>query len=278
MKQLLKSPAKLNIFLKVLSKRPDGYHNILSIADIISIYDLIYMEETKGGIEISDSRGWLPKGEENTIYRAVMRLRDRFQIKRGIKIYVEKNIPIGSGLGGPSSNAATVLKGLAELWGLSLAEGELAAIGREIGADVPLFIYNRSSIMEGIGDRLSPIRLPHMWYLVLYPDVVLRSKDIYEGLKIVLTKGENDIKLKTQFLSAIDVAEILENDLERIAISICPKIRFLKERLADAGAIGMLMSGSGSSVFGIFEDEDGARRASYLFKDIAGRFIAHNLT
>jgi 4-diphosphocytidyl-2-C-methyl-D-erythritol kinase len=272
------SPAKVNLFLKVLSRRDDGYHNIVSIVSPVSIYDVIYFNNQEDGIvTVKDNKNCLPEGHANTIYRAAALLKTKYGISRGVDIYVEKNIPIGSGLGGPSSNAATVLRELPKLWGLTVEQSDLMEMGRKIGADVPLFLTEGPCIIRGIGEEVSPLELPRLWYLIIYPDAVLKTPDVYGGLKIVLTKDENDIKLRKNFESVQEVAGILENDLEKVAILMCPKIETLKERLINAGALGALMSGSGSSVFGIFEDEEHAKKTLISFGDMKSAFIAHSI-
>jgi 4-diphosphocytidyl-2-C-methyl-D-erythritol kinase len=272
------SPAKVNLFLKVLSKRDDGYHNIVSIVSPVSLYDVLYFkEQDDGGITVKDNKNCLPEGQANTIYKAVMLLKERYGVNKGIRIFVEKHIPIGSGLGGPSSNAAAVLRELPKLWGLDIDHIDLMEMGKEIGADVPLFLNDGPCIISGIGEKVSPIELPRLWYLIIYPDVALKTPDVYGGLKIVLTKDENDIKLRKNFESVQEVAGVLENDLEKVAILMCPKIKTLKERLIDAGASGALMSGSGSSVFGVFEDEEQAKKTLISFGNMKSAFIAHSI-
>lgn len=272
------SPAKVNLFLKVISKRPDGYHNIVSIIDIICLFDIIHIEETPDDIVIvKDDKGVLPGGTANTMYRAVVALKERFNVRSGVSIYIEKRIPIGSGLGGPSSNAATVLKELIKLWEIPLSEAELYEIGSAVGADVPLFLYGKPCVMRGIGDVISPIDLPNLWYLIVYPNVSISTRRVYEGLKIVLTKKQNDIKLVAKFNNTHEISAILENDLEKVGILLCPTIQTIKERLNEAGAAGTLMSGSGSSVFGIFESEEEAKKASNSLTDMGSIFITHSL-
>jgi 4-diphosphocytidyl-2-C-methyl-D-erythritol kinase len=278
MEHVVYSPAKVNLFLKVLSKRDDGYHNLVSIVTPISLYDIMHIEEREDDkIIVKDDKNCLPEGMTNTIYKAIMLLKERYRVNAGLRVYVEKHIPIGSGLGGPSSNAAAILKELSGIWKLNIDRRNLMELGKEIGADVPLFLYSKPCIVKGIGERIAPIRLPRLWYLIIYPDTVLRTKDVYEGLRIVLTKGENDIKLSENFESVQDVADILENDLEKVAILMCPKIEMLKDRLIKAGALGALMSGSGSSVFGVFESEEQARKASLSFGNGGSLFIAHSI-
>ena len=272
------SPAKVNLFLKVVSKRPDGYHNIVSIVDIISVFDVIHIEEIPDDvIIIEDDKDILPKDAANTMYRAAVALKERFKINRGARVFVEKNIPIGSGLGGPSSNAATVLKELARIWKIKINEAELNDIGKGIGADVPLFLYGNACIMRGIGNKISPVELPSLWYLIIYPNISISTRRVYEGLKIVLTKKQNDIKLVAKFSGTREVSAILENDLERIGILLCPIIKTIKDRLIESGASGTLMSGSGSSVFGIFENEEGAKQASASLTNMGKIFIARSV-
>jgi len=278
MKHTILSPAKVNLFLKVVSKRPDGYHNIVSVVDIISLFDVIHIEEIpEDRIIIKDDKGILPQGMANTMCRSVVALKERFKISSGVSIYIEKHIPIGSGLGGPSSNAATVLRELIKLWKISVSATELNEIGSSIGADVPLFLYGKPCIMRGIGDEVSPIELPNLWYLIIYPNMSVSTRRVYEGLKIVLTKKQNDIKLVAKFNNAREVYAILENDLEKVGILLCPVIQTIKDRLIEAGAGGTLMSGSGSSVFGIFEDEEGTKRAFASLAGMGKIFMARSL-
>jgi 4-diphosphocytidyl-2-C-methyl-D-erythritol kinase len=244
----------------------------------MSLYDILHVEEEpSGNVIVKDDRGLLPEGERNTVFRAVMLLKKRYGVARGVRVFIEKNIPIGSGLGGPSSNAATALKALNVIWGLHIEEEALRALGAEIGADVPLFIYGRSCIMEGIGERITPVSLPRLWYLVIYPNMVLSTVEVYRRLKIVLTKGENDIKLTGNLATAYDVSRILENDLENVGTLMCPTIEDVKERLIGAGSIGALMSGSGSSVFGIFESEGKARSAFRSLEGMGSLFVTHSI-
>lgn len=272
------SPAKVNLLLKVVSRRPDGYHNLVSIVDIISLYDVIHLQPVQENVvTVKDRENVLPDGASNTIYRAIMVLKEKYNVSSGVRVYVEKNIPIGSGLGGPSSNAATVLKEMASIWGLSIGDDTLREIGATIGADVPLFLYGKPCIMRGIGDRISPIALPLLWYVIVYPKVLISTRDVYGALKIVLRKNQNDVKLMGKFNTFRDISAILVNDLESVGIKMCPAIQTIKDRLMEAGSAGALMSGSGSSVFGIFENEEKAQEASASLTGMGDVFIAHSI-
>jgi 4-diphosphocytidyl-2-C-methyl-D-erythritol kinase len=272
------SPAKVNLFLKVVSRRSDGYHNIVSLVDPISLCDVIHIgPEPEGRVVVEDDRGILPQGSGNTMYRAATLLRQSYGPTEGVRIYVEKKIPIGAGLGGPSSNAATVLKALVSLWGLSVPQQELMELGRQVGADVPLFLYGKPCVMRGVGEKITPVRLPFLWYLIVYPEAVISTREVYEGLRMSLTKGENDIKVRSDFDTLAEIASLLENDLEKVGIRMCPAIQAIKDSLIEAGAAGAMMSGSGSSVFGLFEREEDAQRASAFLKDLGSVFVAHSL-
>ncbi|HEY3275890.1 MAG TPA: 4-(cytidine 5'-diphospho)-2-C-methyl-D-erythritol kinase [Syntrophorhabdaceae bacterium] len=278
MKGTYLAPAKVNLLLKVLSKRDDGYHNIFSVVDLVSLYDVLHIEDDPSGrVVVEDDKALLPEGEKNTVYRAIMLVKKKFGVSRGARVFMEKNIPIGSGLGGPSSDAATALKAVAGIWGLDISRADLMALGASVGADVPLFLYGKPCVMEGIGERITPISLPLMHYLIVYPNVLLSTPEVYKRLRIVLTKGENDIKLSGNLVTAFDVSRILENDLEDVGILMCPTIKVVKERLIASGSIGALMSGSGSSVFGIFENETEAGRGSVSLDGTGSRFIVHSI-
>jgi 4-diphosphocytidyl-2-C-methyl-D-erythritol kinase len=277
MKQTFLSPAKVNLVLKVLSKRPDGYHNIFSIVDPITLYDIIHIEEMDNDcIIVKDDKGLLPEGEQNTIFRAVKCIKDTYSIRKGVKIYVEKRIPIGSGLGGPSSNAATVLKAVSEMWHLSVTDDEFVDLGRSIGADVPLFLYGKPCMMEGIGDIITPVILPRLWYLIVYPGVALSTKEAYGRLKIVLTNNEKNIKLMGNFKNIGDIVGSLENDLEQIGMIMCPQIKAIKDILMGTDALGVMMSGSGSSVFGIFRNERDVDKASPFLQQMGSIYKAQS--
>ena len=271
------SPAKVNLLLKVLGRRPDGYHDIVSIVDIVSLKDVLRVEEVSEDlVAVEDDKHLLPSGPANTVYRAAMLLKETYHIKRGARLFIQKNIPIGAGLGGPSSNAATALKALAKIWSVPVSSAELFELGAKIGADVPLFLHGKSCIMKGIGEQITPIQIPHIWYVVIYPGILLHTKEVYEGLKIPLTLAQNASTLSGQLDTVFNVGRMLENDLERVAFSLHPEIHAAKERLQKAGAIGSLMSGSGSSVFGVFENKRDARVASEKVRDLGSVFVVHS--
>jgi len=271
------SPAKINLLLKVLGRRADGYHDILSIVDIVSLNDLLGVEEVSEDlVAVEDDKHLLPPGLANTVYRAATLLQETYHVKRGVRLFIQKNIPVGAGLGGPSSNAATALKALVKMWSLPISSAELLKLGAKIGADVPLFLYGKPCIMRGVGEQIAPIQIPRIWYVIVYPAIILNTREVYQGLKMSLTLDQKHITLSGQLDTVFNVARVLENDLERVAFSLHPEIRTAKERLRKAGAIGSLMSGSGSSVFGVFEKEGDARVAAEEVRDLGSVFVVHS--
>jgi 4-diphosphocytidyl-2-C-methyl-D-erythritol kinase len=245
------APAKVNLFLAILGKRADGYHEIVSVVDIISLYDVLHVEEVdRDEIFVADREGVLEGGEGNSVYRAVKIVKERFGIGRGMRIHIDKGIPIGGGLGGSSTDAAQTLKVLNQLWRLGLSMEEMIDLGKEIGSDVPLFLYGAPCIVRGRGERVEPFDLPRLTYLVVYPGIPLSAGDVYGSLERPqhgkdlppgLEKGRLGLPL------------MLRNDLEPAAISLLPVIAEMKEEVNKSGAIGALLCGSGSSVFGIFK-------------------------
>ncbi|MCX7857459.1 MAG: 4-(cytidine 5'-diphospho)-2-C-methyl-D-erythritol kinase [Deltaproteobacteria bacterium] len=278
MEKTLISPAKVNLFLRVVRKREDGYHEIVSLVDLISLFDEIKIMDLKEDkIVVKKVFGEMPEGEDNIIYRAVRLIKKQFEIKKGVYVEVTKRIPIGSGLGGGSSNAATVIKTLMQMWNLKISEEELLDLGKALGADVPLFLYGKPCMIRGIGEKIAPITLPTIWYVIVFPGVEIPTKEVYSNFKFVLTKTENDIKLRNHFNALEEIAGILENDLEDAAQRLCPRIKTIKEKLIKLGAKGASMSGSGSSVFGCFESKSDAERVAKSLESCGQVFVARSI-
>jgi 4-diphosphocytidyl-2-C-methyl-D-erythritol kinase len=273
------SPAKVNLFLKVLGRREDGYHDIATLMQRISLYDELDISLEGNDIRVRCPGSSLPENGENIVYKAAKVLLARARCSRGVEIILRKRIPIASGLGGGSSNAATTLVTLNELLGRPFSDGELMKMGAEIGADVPFFIFRKTAWAFGIGDQLREAeRVPDLWFVLLNPGFGISTKMVYENLNLGLTK--EGIRFSIQnFLTAGDMARGLQNDLEKVAFRLHPLLLELKRILVDHGALGSLMSGSGATVFGIFAEEQDALRAGEELKQ-AGKwsvFTAHSL-
>ncbi len=250
----LKSPAKVNLTLKIFKKRKDGYHEIETILQKIDLCDSISFNlKREKGITIVTNHPLVPKGEENLIHRAAKSIFEKIDYKGGLKVSIIKRIPVGAGLGGGSSNAATTLMALNRLLKLNLFPKALSEMGLEIGADVPFFLFHGDALARGIGEKLERINLPRLWYLLIYPNFEVSSGWAYQN--IVLTKKRFHFNNQWLLKSPEDVSKILRNDLESVVALRYPEINEMKEILYSAGALGTLMSGSGPSVFGIFRGE-----------------------
>ena len=264
------SPAKVNLFLRVLNRREDGYHNIVTVMQPVSLYDEIFLKVEAGeGIFVECNNKSIPCDKTNLAYRAGETFFGFAGIKgKRLSVNINKNIPVSAGLGGGSSNAATVLKALNEIASANISAEDLMKIGATIGSDVPFFINGKSSIASGRGETLEPIALPQFWYTLINPGFPVSTKWAYQNLN--LTKKQENIniiisKVLTAYgtgnLEIRDVSGLLMNDLEDVTIKKHPEINEIKRLLIDFGAVGALMSGSGPTVFGVFRDEDKAGTA-----------------
>jgi 4-diphosphocytidyl-2-C-methyl-D-erythritol kinase len=261
----LKSPAKVNLTLEILRKREDGYHEIQTLLQKISLYDTIYFSlENGNGIFIETDHPFLPTGKSNLVYKAVQFFKKRFNFRGAIKVRIKKRIPLGSGLGGGSSNAAAALKALNQLLEMDLSNKVLMEIGKEIGADVAFFLFEGSAIGLGIGEKLKRVEIPHLWYVLIYPGFEVSTRWAYKNF--LLTKGQFHLKLHTFLRDNIKIASILKNDLEKVVSKRYPEIETMKRILISAGALGASMTGSGPTVFGIFKGEKETNEAFYRLK------------
>jgi 4-diphosphocytidyl-2-C-methyl-D-erythritol kinase len=257
-----RSPAKINLCLRVLGRRPDGYHDIASLMQRISLCDEMTFHPAAKGIRVRCPDGSLPENDENIVYRAADAFfRQAARVAGGVDITLRKQIPIAAGLGGGSSNAATTLVTLNEIYGYPCTQAELMMIGLSLGADVPFFIFSSPAWAFGIGERLQTAEpLPSFALLLVNPGFALSTKMIYQNLNLRLTNETVHYSIP-RFLTVHDIAEGLFNDLETVSIGMHPVLADIKQRLISCGALGALMSGSGPTVFGIFETEQQALTA-----------------
>ncbi len=253
----IESPAKINLFLHILGKRPDGYHELSSLMCCVTLYDILLIDTGFKNISVSCTDPEIPTDEKNHAYRAADLFLKKLDKKDGVRIHINKNIPAGAGLGGGSSNAAAVLSGLNKLFGNPFTLSEIMKMGLEIGADVPFFLFKKPALATGIGDNLEeyPVKIPYK-ILIIYPGFGVSTKDVYNNLNLRLTNCKKKLK-SSPFEREFD-PELLCNDLESVTASRHPEINEVKEALFIMGAKGALMSGSGSSVFGLFPDYDSA--------------------
>lgn len=262
------APAKLNLLLKITGKRVDGYHELVSILVPVALYDKLKISKAEKGLEVYWSgRELLPKGQNNLINRAAVSFFEKTGIRKGAKITVIKKIPVASGLGGGSSDAAAALKGLNQLWGSPLSKGDLERLALPLGADVPFFLLQRPAIARGIGEILQPIKhFPSFWYVVVSPDLMVSTAWAYKMSKFKLTKKENLNRIKNSENVSFNIPDILSNDLERVTLGKYPFLYSIKTSLIESGALGALMTGSGPSIFGLFDSKKKAHEAGKILE------------
>jgi len=260
----LRAPAKVNLRLDILGKRPDGYHEIKTWIYPISLADELHIERVKTArITVSSASPELPLGEENLAYRAATLLIKERGLAGGVRIEIIKHIPVAAGLGGGSSDAAAVLKAMNILWGRNIPAQELMEMGARIGADCPFFVVGKAAIMEGKGERVASYLPPlKAWMVLINPGHPLATKQVYEQGKWGLTKPGGDTKISMPPQDLEKMGKFLRNDLEGPAMELLPIISTLKERLREAGAGGVSMTGSGPTVFGLFRTGAEAQQAA----------------
>jgi 4-diphosphocytidyl-2-C-methyl-D-erythritol kinase len=265
------APAKLNLFLHVVGRRPDGYHLLQSAFALIDAADrLRFAVRADGEIRrVSDLPG-VP-AESDLVVRAARLLKARTGTALGADIEVDKRLPLGGGVGGGSSDAATTLVVLNRLWGTGLSRGELQALGAGLGADVPFFVFGRNAWVEGVGERLTALDVPPAWYLVLVPPVSVPTGEIFAAPE--LTRDTEALKMED--FSAHAVPGRFRNDLESVVTARYPAVREHLEWLAGHG--GGRLTGSGACVFARFEDRASAERALQQLPLPMKGFVARGL-
>lgn len=274
----IKAPAKINWSLSVFGKREDGYHNIISLIHAIDLYDTLIFENSSNIELICD---FPIKIENNLVYKAVKAIQDYTGFKRGIKITLRKEIPIGAGLGGGSSDAAATLIALNEIWELNLSKEKLMQLGSSLGSDIAFFFKAPLCIVEGKGEKLQPLKIKIPFCLMIVkPSFSISTKWAYEALGVKGQLTENYEKINNNIWQLYDFlckgtteSLYLWNDLEKAVIKRYPEIDRLKKRLINAGAVASLMSGSGSTVFGVFQSREEALSAIDRFKGYWTRVV-----
>ena len=257
------SPAKINLFLRVTRKRPDGYHELFSLMCCLDLFDVIFIQFGGQKIEIDASNSQIPLDETNIVHKAATLFFKKLRVTDGLSIRIEKSIPVAGGLGGGSSNAASTLMGLNQHYGFPFSRDQLMSTGLELGADVPFFIFQKPAFASGVGEKLEayPGRLPYH-ILLLNPGVKVHTGEVFRNLNLRLTKCKKKITNPSLKQRGFDASLHLCNDLETVTISQYPIIESLKKQLLLHGASGALMSGSGPTVFGLFSDPHTAGEAA----------------
>jgi 4-diphosphocytidyl-2-C-methyl-D-erythritol kinase len=257
MKIILKAPAKINLFLEIKNKREDGYHKLETIMQTVSLYDELSFEFTDKNIFLECDNKILPEDSTNIVYKAAMAFHDYFKINKGVKIYLKKIIPMGAGLGGGSSDAAATLAALAKLYNVKANKKELEQIAHKLGADVPFFLTGGTALCEGIGDIITPLKtIKNLNVILVNPGFGTTTAGIYKKVKFPLTKRAEITKIKTQIgngsFNTNEAFSCCFNRLEDFVLTDYPEITKIKDVLRTTGCVS-LMSGSGSTVFGLFD-------------------------
>lgn len=269
----LKALAKINLGLDVLGRRENGYHDVRMIMQSIYLYDDVRLERKAApGIELSSNLYYLPTGEGNIAYKAAQILIDEFGIEEGVKITLDKHIPVAAGMAGGSSNAAAVLFGMNRLFGLKLSKQDLMERGVKLGADVPYCILRGTVLAEGIGEELKVLpSMPKCTVLIAKPPISVSTKVVYEALDSSEITVHPDIDGMVEALergSLKEVASYMGNVLEDVTIPMHPVIADIKQAMKDCGALNAMMSGSGPTVFGLFENKMAARNAQSRIREL----------
>ncbi len=262
----INSYAKINIGLKIINQKPNSYHNIETVFQELEFHDVITITKTNEEFQLSSNNEEFPVSTTNTCAQAYFKLKKEFPALEGVKIHVNKNIPMGGGLGGGSSNAASAMIGINKLYNIGLTKAELKNISKNIGADVPFFIEGGVQHGKGTGDRLTPlnIKLPFI-ILLIFPNIAVNTRWAYSQIRNKLEMPIKAVNFADLIEKDIIPFQLFENDFEKIVFSTYPEIGLIKSKLLDNNASFASLSGSGSTVFGFFNDEADAISAELLF-------------
>jgi len=258
------SPAKINLFLKITGKRPDGYHDLITLMCCIDLYDTISIAFNAKKISVVCNNPKVPEDKTNLAHSAATLFLKSLNKQECVEICINKNIPVGAGLGGGSSNAASVLLGLNHYYGSPFSQEELMSMGQSIGADVPFFIFKKPAIASGIGENLEAYEgLTPYKILLIYPGFSVSTTKVYNNFNLGLTKIKKKHNFHLSKNQEFNIEYHLYNDLEKVTASWYPDIIAVKEALLRHGARGALMTGSGPTIFGLFSNTEKAQSANY---------------
>ncbi len=265
MKVYEKAPAKINLSLDVLRKRSDGYHEVEMVMTMVDLADRLEMEELpRDTIIISSQSGYIPLDEKNLAFQAAKLIKDRYEVKKGVYIHLDKRIPVSAGLAGGSTDAAAALRGLNRLWQLGIPTAELQKLGEELGSDVPFCVLGGTAVARGRGERLEPIGPPpQCWIILVKPPINVSTSDIYGRLRVDAIASNPSTEAVVAAIRNGDFAKLcgsMGNVLEDVTMKLYPEVRHLKESMLRLGADGVLMSGSGPTVFALVQRESKVAR------------------
>jgi len=266
-----KAPAKINLGLDILGKRPDGLHELAMVMASIDLADRLYLEEIpENKILIETNKAFLPTDKKNHVYEALELVKERFEIDKGLRVKIHKEIPVAAGLGGGSTDSAAALRAVNRLWDLGLSIEELAALGAEVGSDVPYCVHGQTSLVEGFGEKITPIApMPQCWVVVVKPRMSVSTRTIFAQI-VMEDLYHPDIAALVSAIEANDyqkMTENLGNSMEVVTIRKHPIIQQLKDRMLKYGADAALMSGSGPTVYALCHKYS---RAKHVYNALKG--------
>ncbi len=269
----INAPAKINIGLDVLRRREDGYHEVKMIMQSIRLFDRLTLKKSETpGIHLSSNLHFLPTNENNLVYQSAKLLRDEFGIDEGLDIFLDKRIPVAAGMAGGSTDAASCMLAMNELYDLGLNKRQLMKRGVTLGADIPYCILKGTALSEGIGEKLSTIpKMPDCYILIAKPRIHVSTKFVYTNLVLDENSPHPDIDAMILAMKNRDLNDLcarLGNILETVTIPAHPEIDVIKQCMIEHGALGSLMSGSGPTVFGVFDDPDKAAFAKEKCREL----------
>jgi len=255
------SPAKVNLHLEILGRRPDGYHEIQTLMHRVDLFDEGEITPGGSGIRLTVEGEEIPGGTENLACRAARIFVAEAGLRGDLEIRLKKRIPVGAGLGGGSSDAASVLLELNDLLKVGWERDRLMAIGAKLGADVPFFIFQKPALARGVGEKLTPVSLPEpLWFLLLVPPWRISTAWAYEAYDRLAGGKTDPLKIRDSYTHITEILPVLKNDLELAALANYPEIGQMKEALLAGGAQGAMMTGSGPVVFGLFPGQKEAEQ------------------
>ena len=268
----LQAFAKINLGLDVLGKREDGYHEVRMIMQTIRMYDQLDMRKSvEPGIHLTTNKKYIPVDENNLVWRAAKLMMDTCGIIEGVSIHLHKVIPVAAGMAGGSSDAAATLVGMNRLFHCGLSKEKLMELGVQIGADVPYCVLRGTALAEGIGEKLTVLPpMPDCWILIGKPGISVSTKYVYTTLDLNTDTVHPDIDGMKKALedgNLYGITERMGNDLQDVTIPAYPEVERIKEQMKTLGAVNAMMSGSGPTVFGIFDNEEKAQEACQKLRE-----------
>lgn len=265
-----KSRAKINLSLDILGTLPNGYHEVEMIMQQIDLYDLVTVSKIPSGIEVSSNLYYLPSDQSNIAWKAAKILMDTYGIDSGVKIHLDKKVPVAAGLAGGSANAAAVMRAMNRLFELKISTEELMTLGLKLGADVPFCFLEGAAVARGIGELLTPIQgLQNVWVLLSKPNIGVSTREIYKAYDQHETRRHPNTPLLIKATEESDLACLTKemyNVLEEVTATLYPTVTEVKQKIHQCGAVAAMMSGSGPTVFGLFTHYDRAQKAEKQLK------------